>query len=90
MQVDPFTVPVDRSLAVLLAVDKELRHNPGVSLAEAAMQFEKRRQVFVSTLGCRDRPDAVSVGRGLFGAVLTRMARSRSARSRTPSAGSFS
>lgn len=51
MQVDPFTVPVDRSLAVLLAVDKELRHNAGVSLAEAAMQFEKRRQVFVSTLG---------------------------------------
>ncbi len=51
MQVDPFTVPVDRSLAVLLAVDKELRHNSGVSLAEAAMQFEKRRQVFVSTLG---------------------------------------
>ncbi len=29
MQVDPFTVPVDRSLAMLLAVDKELRHNPG-------------------------------------------------------------
>jgi hypothetical protein len=51
MRVDPFTVPVDRSLAVLLAVDKELRHNAGVSLAEAAMQFEKRRQVFVSTLG---------------------------------------
>jgi TldD protein len=51
MRVDPFTVPVDRCLAVLLAVDRELRHNPGVSLAEAAMQFEKRRQVFVSTPG---------------------------------------
>ena len=51
MQIDPFTVPVDRNLAVLLAIDKELRHNPGVSLAEAAMQFEKRRQIFVSTLG---------------------------------------
>ena len=51
MQVDPFTVPVDRSLALLLAVDSELRHTPGVSLAEASMQFQKRRQVFVSTLG---------------------------------------
>jgi TldD protein len=51
MRVDPFTVPVDRCLAVLLAIDKEVRHNPGVSLAEASMQFEKRRQVFVSTLG---------------------------------------
>jgi TldD protein len=51
MQVDPFTVPIDRNLAVLLAVDQELRHNPGVSLAEGQMHFERRRQVFASTLG---------------------------------------
>jgi TldD protein len=42
---------VDRNLAVLLAVDKELRRNPAVSLAEASMHFERRRQVFASTLG---------------------------------------
>ena len=51
MQVDPFTIPVDRSLATLLAIDAELRRNPAINLAEAAMQFEKRRQIFVSTLG---------------------------------------
>jgi TldD protein len=49
--VDPFTVPVDRSLAELLAVDEELRRTPGVSLAEASMHFDWQRQLFVSTLG---------------------------------------
>ena len=49
--IDPFSVPIDRNLAVLLAVDSELRSNGGVSLAEAAMHFEQRRQVFASTLG---------------------------------------
>jgi TldD protein len=49
--IDPFSIPVDRNLGVLLAVDQELRRNPGVSLAEASMHFERRRQVFASTLG---------------------------------------
>ena len=49
--IDPFSIPVDRNLAVLLAVDAELRRNTGVSLAEASMHFERRRQVFASTLG---------------------------------------
>jgi TldD protein len=51
MQIDPFAVPVDQILGTLLAVDTELRRNPGINLAEASMQFEKRRQIFVSTLG---------------------------------------
>jgi TldD protein len=50
-RIDPFSIPVDRSLGILLAVDAELRRNPGVSLAEASMHFERRRQVFASTLG---------------------------------------
>ena len=50
-RIDPFSIPVDQNLRVLLAVDKELRRQPGVSLAEASMHFERRRQVFASTLG---------------------------------------
>src|SRR5262245_18548949 len=34
-RVDPFTIPVDQNLAVLLAIDTELRRNPGVTMAEA-------------------------------------------------------
>jgi TldD protein len=42
---------VDRNLAVLLAVDQELRRDSAISMAEASMHFERRRQVFASTLG---------------------------------------
>ena len=89
MRVDPFSVPVDRNLAVLLAVDKELRRNPGVSLAEAAMHFEKRRQVFASTLGSVIDQTRCLRARA-FRRCATRTARSRSARSRIPSADSIS
>jgi len=49
--IDPFSISVDRNLAVLLAVDAELRRDPAISLAEASMTFTRQRQVFVSTLG---------------------------------------
>ena len=49
--IDPFSIPVDRNLAALLAVDAELRRNPAISLAETAMRFVWQRQVFASTLG---------------------------------------
>ena len=51
IRTDPFAIPIDRRLGVLLAVDAELRHNPAISLAEASMHFERRRQVFASTIG---------------------------------------
>src|SRR5262245_3410769 len=51
IRTDPFSVPVDENLAVLLAVDREIRRHPGVNLAEASMHFERRRQVFTSTVG---------------------------------------
>ena len=50
-QIDPFSIPIDRQLGVLLAVDAELRRHPGVSLAETSMHFERRRQVFASSIG---------------------------------------
>src|SRR2546423_4974430 len=32
--IDPFSIPIDRNLATLLAIDTELRRNPAVNLAE--------------------------------------------------------
>jgi len=51
IEIDPFTVPIDQQIGALLAVDAELRRQEGISLAEGSMHFERRRQVFVSTLG---------------------------------------
>jgi TldD protein len=49
--IDPFLISIDQQLATLLAVDAELRRTNGVSLSETSMHFERRRQVFASTLG---------------------------------------
>ncbi|HWQ52808.1 MAG TPA: TldD/PmbA family protein [Bryobacteraceae bacterium] len=50
-RIDPFSIPVDRNLALLMSIDAELRREPGVALAEASLAFERRRQVFASSLG---------------------------------------
>jgi len=51
IQIDPFTVSIDRQLATLLSVDSTVRGVAGVSLAETSMHFERVRQIFVSTIG---------------------------------------
>jgi TldD protein len=50
-RIDPFSVGVNDQLSLLLAVDQDLRRNPGVTLAQTSMVFHRVRQVFVSTLG---------------------------------------
>jgi len=50
-RIDPFSVPVEENLDLLLKLDAELRRTPGVTLAEASMVFTRQRQVFVSSLG---------------------------------------
>jgi TldD protein len=62
--IDPFSIPVDQNLAVLLAVDTELRRDPGVTMAEASMVFHRRRQVFASTLGSLIDQTRVTSGAG--------------------------
>jgi TldD protein len=49
--IDPFSIPVDQNLALLLSIDAELRRNPGVTLAEASMAFSRHRQIFASSSG---------------------------------------
>jgi len=48
---DPFAISIDRQLGLLLAIDGELRRNPGISLSEASMHFHRQRQVFASSIG---------------------------------------
>jgi TldD protein len=50
-RIDPFAVSVEEQLALLTAVDEELRRASGVTLAQTSMIFHRSRQVFVSSLG---------------------------------------
>src|SRR6202030_234120 len=48
---DPFRIPVERQIEVLLAAPKTMRRVEGVTLAEGSMTFRKIDQLFVSTIG---------------------------------------
>jgi TldD protein len=50
-RIDPFSIPVSTCLGLMLKVDAELRRVKGVTLAEAAMDFRRIEQLFLSTTG---------------------------------------
>ena len=50
-EIDPFAVPVEAQFAHLLDIDRELRRQKGVTMAEGSMQFNRSRQIYVSSIG---------------------------------------
>jgi TldD protein len=62
---DPFRIPVERQIALLLAADQEMRRVPGVTLAETAMVFRRLEQWFISTLGSRIHQVKMQSGAGI-------------------------
>jgi TldD protein len=63
-RIDPFAVPVSSCLELMLKVDAELRHVKGVTLAEAAMDFRRIDQLFLSSLGSEIRQLKTETGAG--------------------------
>src|SRR5256885_13334582 len=50
---DPFEIPLETQLALLLAADAEMRQVKGVTLTETDMQFRKIDSWFASSIGSR-------------------------------------
>jgi len=50
-EIDPFAVPVEAQFTHLLDIDRELRRQKGITMAEGSMQFTRTRQLFASTEG---------------------------------------
>jgi len=50
---DPFEIPLESQLALLLAADKAMRGVKGVTLTESGMQFRKIDSWFASSIGSR-------------------------------------
>jgi TldD protein len=63
-RIDPFAVPVSNCLELMLKVDAELRQVKGVTLAEAAMDFRRINQFFLSSLGSEIRQLKTETGVG--------------------------
>jgi TldD protein len=62
---DPFRIPVERQIDLLLRADKEMLEVKGVTLAEGSMMFRKIDQLFVSTSGSVLRQMKMQSGAGI-------------------------
>jgi len=62
---DPFRIPVERQIGLLLAADAEMRRVKGVTLAETSMAFRRIEQFYVSTEGSRIHQVKVQSGAGI-------------------------
>jgi TldD protein len=62
---DPFRIPVERQIDVLLAADQVMRRVKGVTLAEGAMSFKRIEQLFVSSIGSSIHQIKMQSGAGI-------------------------
>jgi TldD protein len=63
-RIDPFTIPVEQNIDLLLRVDSELRAVAGVTLAETNLNFNREEQWFVSSEGSNIHQTKYSTGAG--------------------------
>ena len=62
---DPFEIPLERQLELLLAADAEMRRVAGITLAETSMQFRRIEQWYASTIGSRIHQLKMHSGAGI-------------------------
>src|SRR6266700_1485670 len=62
---DPFEIPLETQIALLLAADAEMRRVKGVTLTETSMQFRKIDSWFASSTGSRIHQRKVISGCGI-------------------------
>ena len=62
---DPFRIPLEKQLDLLLAADKEMARVAGVTLTETSMQLRRIEQLFVSSTGSVIRQVKTQSGCGI-------------------------
>jgi len=65
VQVDPFAVPLESKIALLLAADQAMRGVPGIRVTEANLSFLRTLKAFGSTEGSFVEQDLVESGGGI-------------------------
>src|SRR5579863_3343574 len=63
-KIDPFTIPVEQNIDLLLHVDTEMRSVAGVTLAETNLNFNREEQWFLSSEGSDIHQTKYSTGAG--------------------------
>jgi TldD protein len=62
---DPFRIPVEQQIDLLLAADKEMRRVKGVTVAEGSMSFRRIEQLFASSTGSSIHQIKMQSGAGI-------------------------
>jgi len=62
---DPFRIPVEQQMDLLLAADREMRRAKGVTVAEGSMSFRRIEQLFTSSTGSKIHQVKVQSGAGI-------------------------
>src|ERR1700676_3964670 len=62
---DPFQIPIERQLNLLLAADREMSRVKGVTVAESSMNFRRIEQFFASSLGSAIHQIKMQSGAGI-------------------------
>ena len=62
---DPFRIPVERQIELLLAADREMRRVKGITLAEGSMSFRLIEQLFASSTGSLIHQTKMQSGAGI-------------------------
>jgi TldD protein len=62
---DPFLIPLERQLDLLLAADKEMSRVKGVTLTETSMTFRRIEQFFASSVGSAIHQNKMQSGAGI-------------------------
>ncbi len=62
---DPFRIPVERQMDLLLAADAEMRRVKGVTVAEGSMSFRRIEQLFASSTGSSIHQVKMQSGAGI-------------------------
>ena len=65
VQVDPFTVPLEEKVALLMEASRRQQQVPGVSFAEASLDFYRRHTSFASSEGAAIEQTLVNSGGGI-------------------------
>jgi TldD protein len=68
---DPFRIPVERQIDLLLAADKEMRRVKGVTVAEGSMSFRRSEQLFASSPGSSIHQIKMQSGAGIVATAFS-------------------
>ncbi len=67
---DPFDVPLEEKISLLLDADRLMRANPGVGIAEGSMEFYRTETVFASTEGSYIEQEKTESGAGIVATAI--------------------